>query len=125
MIRKYLIFRETGAELPGSGGGVKALLVGEATAEEIAAWKVAYKGKVYALQVDGHIAYFKNPNRTDMNIAMSKATMDSPLDMYETLAKLTKIGGSEEVLTDDDMFYGITQQLKAKMDGKKAVLVNL
>ena len=122
MIKKYLFLRAVDADAPTSG---KAILIGVATPEEIKDWKAKYNGKAYSLEVDGHIAYFRNPNRTDMNISMSKASIEAPLDMYEMLAKLTKIGGSEDVLTDDDMFFGITQQLKVKMDGKKAILVNL
>jgi hypothetical protein len=128
MIKKYLFIRNHDAHTDGGGGAAlltEAKLIGQATEAQITEWKEKYKGKIYGLQVDGHIAYFQNPSRVQMNIAMSKASTDTALDMYEMLAKLTKIGGSEAVLTDDEMFYGIGKQLKAKMDGKQAVLVNL
>jgi hypothetical protein len=123
MIHKYLIMRSPDGQE--NGGGVKALLIGEATAEQIQEWKEKYKGGVYALVVDGHIGYFKNPDRREMNAAMSKASSEAALDMFEDLAGTTFIGGSRAVLTDDDKFFGITQQLKTKMDGKKAILKNL
>src|ERR1700761_5814277 len=100
-------------------------LIGQATAEQIKAWKEKYKDGIYAIQVDGYIAYFKNPNRHELNCAMSKASSDRALDMYEELTNLTFIGGSEEVLKDDQKFFGLVQQVKGKMDGKKATLVNL
>lgn len=101
------------------------LLAGQASAEQVAAWKKQYPQGIYAIIADGHIAYFKNPNRHEMNCAMSKASVEAALDMYEDLAKRTLIGGSEEVLTDDQKFFGAVQQVKVKMEGKKATLVNL
>ena len=56
---------------------------------------------------------------------MSKAENERALDMYEELASLTFIGGSDELLRDDQMFIGVCQELKVKLEGKKAVLVNL
>ena len=100
-------------------------LIGQATAEQIKAWKEKYKDGIYAIQVDGHIAYFKNPNRHELNCAMSKASSEAALDMYEELTSRTLIGGSEDVLNDDQKFFGVVQQVKVKMDGKKATLVNL
>lgn len=92
---------------------------------QIAAWKEKHKGGIYALEVDGHIAYFKNPGRNELNCAMSKSDKDRTLDVFEELAALTFIGGSEEILRDDQMFIGICQELKTKLDGKRARLVNL
>ncbi|MDR3681546.1 MAG: hypothetical protein P4L41_16380 [Flavipsychrobacter sp.] len=100
-------------------------LTGQATPEQIHQWKSQYKQGIYAIEVDDHIAYFKNPNRHEMNCAMSKASAEAALDMYDELAKRTLIGGSEEVLDDDQKFFGVVQQIKVKMEGKKATLVNL
>ena len=122
MIKKYLFIRETGADSPTSGTPV---LIGVASEEQIKEWKEKYKEGIYGVVSDGHIAYFRNPNRTDMNIAMSKASSDAALDMYEQFAKITKIGGSEELLTNDTMFLGLLFHFKNKMDGKKGQLVNL
>jgi len=100
-------------------------LKGEASNEQITSWKQQYPQGIYAVTADGHIAYFKNPGRAEMNCAMSKANTDAALDMYEDLAQRTFIGGSEAVLKDDQLFFGLIQQIKIKMDGKKATLVNL
>ena len=100
-------------------------LTGIASETQIADWKAKHKYGIYALEVDGHIAYFKNPDRNELNCAMSKADRDKALNVFEELATLTFIGGSEAVLKDDQMFIGISQELKVKLEGKKAKLVNL
>ncbi len=98
---------------------------GQATDPQIAEWKAKYKYGIYALEVDGHIGYFKNPDRNEFNFAMSKAESDKVLNVFEELASVTFIGGSRAILEDDQMFIGISQELKIKMDGKRAKLVNL
>jgi len=100
-------------------------LIGQQSAEQIQQWKQQNKQGIYSIEADGHIAYFKNPNRHEMNCTMSKASLDAALDMYEELAKLTFLGGSEDLLNDDQMFFGLVQQIKVKLEGKKATLVNL
>ena len=100
-------------------------LTGQATDEQVSEWKAKYKYGIYAIEVDGHIAYFKNPGRNELNCAMSKADRDKALDIFEELATITFLGGSDEVLKDDQMFIGVSQELKVKLDGKKAKLVNL
>jgi len=111
----------TGSE----GTPIENQLIGQLSDGEIAALKEQFKDGIYGLEVDGHIGYFKNPNRKEMNAAMSKASADEALAMYETLARITFKGGSAAILKDNEMFFGITQELKKKMDGKKAILVNL
>lgn len=100
-------------------------MTGQQADTQIQAWKQQYKNGIYAIVVDDHIGYFKNPSRHEMNCAMSKASSEAALDMYEELARLTFIGGSEDVINDDQMFFGLVQQVKVKMEGKKAKLVNL
>ncbi len=100
-------------------------LIGQVDATQIEAWKKSHANGIYGVNVDGHIGYFREPNRQDMNCAMSKADKDAALDMFEDLASSTFIGGSNDIITNDQMFYGVVQRLKEKMDGKKATLVNL
>lgn len=100
-------------------------LKGQATDALVAEWKAKHKYGIYAIEVEGHIGYFKNPGRNELNCAMSKADRDKALDIFEELANITFIGGSEEILRDDQMFIGVSQELKVKLDGKKAKLVNL
>lgn len=156
MYRKHLVFRDTAADDNSGGEQPEALgtqnetvlpdtanpppaaatatdtapaaaaLTGQATADQIAAWKAKYaKDGIYAVEVNGSIAYFKNPNRHEMNMAMSKASADAALEMYEALTNTTFIGGDETVLNDNQDFYGLVQIVKGKMEGNKATLVNL
>ncbi len=100
-------------------------LTGQATDAEIAEWKAKHKYGIYALEAGGHVGYFKNPDRNEINFAMSKADNDRVLNVFEGLASVTFIGGSRELLEDDQLFIGICQELKVKLEGKRAKLVNL
>ncbi len=100
-------------------------LQGQATEQQIAEWKKKHKYGIYAIEAEGYVAYFKNPGRAELNCAMSRADREKPLDIYEELGRLTFIGGSEEILSDDQIFIGVCQEIKVKLDGKKAQLVNL
>jgi len=100
-------------------------LIGQADQSQIDTWKKENTEGIYQIEVEGHAGYFKNPNRREMNCAMSKADPDAALDMYEELARVTFLGGSKDVLENDSMFFGVVRQIKVKMEGKKAKLVNL
>ena len=100
-------------------------LIGQVSDNQITEWKAKFKYGIYAIEVDGHVGYFKNPGRHELNCAMSKADKDKALAIFEELANVTFIGGSEEILKEDQMFIGVAQELKEKLDGKKATLVNL
>ncbi len=102
-----------------------AELKGQATDAQIAEWKGRYKHGIYSLEVDGHIGYFKNPDRNEINYAMSKADNDKVLNVFEALASVSFVGGSKDLLEDDQLFVGICQELKVKLEGKRAKLVNL
>ncbi len=104
---------------------MKSLLIGQATEEQINEWKAKHTGGIYGIAVDGHIGYFKKPSRAEMNMSMAESSKEAPLDLFETLARATHIGGSEEVLNNDELWFGVVQQLKTVMDGKKAEIVNL
>lgn len=101
------------------------ILTGQVSDEQIKEWKAKHKYGIYAVTIDDHIGYFKNPNRPDINCALSKADRENALSIFETLASITFLGGSEDLLKDDQMFIGLSNEIKAKLDGKKATLVNL
>jgi hypothetical protein len=98
-------------------------LIGELPKEQIAELKVA-NPSLYSVQVGDHIAYFKKPNRHNMNYAMSLITDASqPLDYFETIGKETKLAGSDMILEDDDMFMDLVEVLKETLSHKRAVMV--
>ncbi len=97
---------------------------GKVSEDQIAKWKKEYPlGIFYVATEEGHIAYFKNPTRNDVNCALRKTAQ--PLDRLEELFDLTFIGGSDEIKKNDTMLMGVCNKLQTKMDGSMAVLVNL
>ena len=100
-------------------------LTGQVNDEQIREWKTRNKYGIYAVTIDDHIAYFKNPNRQEINCALSKADRENALSVFEMLASVTFLGGSDEILKDDQMFIGLSNEIKIKLDGKKGNLVNL
>jgi len=98
-------------------------LIGEVTQAQIASWKKEH-GDVYAIKVEGHIAYFKKPNRQVMAFAGTKIDK-SPIAYIETVLENTFIGGSREVIESDDFFFaamGVAEQL---IEFKTAELLKL
>lgn len=99
--------------------------IGQATEAEINAWKVSHPQGIFAVTVEEHIAYFSNPTRLQVNCTLAKADAAMPLAMFEDMTKQLFIGGSNKVLEDDEMFLGLVNAIKTKLDGKKAQLLNL
>jgi hypothetical protein len=104
-------------------------IIGQATPEQIAAWKKSHADGIYQVSSEkngeAHVGYFKNPNRADVNCALSKAQDKDPLAVIEDFAVLTFIGGSELLLKDNQMSLGLYSELRPKMNGIPAKLVNL
>jgi hypothetical protein len=97
----------------------------QATSEQIAKWKAEHPQGIYSYEVEDRVIYFCNPTRKHINAVLSKANADAPLDMFERLAKMTKLGGDDTILTNDELFKGLVETLRKKMDGKKGEVVNL
>ena len=101
-------------------------LIGQISPEEIAELKKKNPSGLYSVEVNGHIAYFKMPNRQVINCAMSQITKESqPLDYFESIAKDTKVGGSDAILEDDLMFMELVEQLKDIITFNNSKLVKL
>ena len=98
-------------------------LIGQATPEQIEAWKKKY-GKLYGIKVDGHICYLKKPDRRTLSYA-SVAGAKNPLKFNEVMLNNCWVGGSEEIKTDDEMFLGVSGKMAKLINVKEAELVNL
>lgn len=98
-------------------------LIGQATPEQITEWKNKF-GKVSAIIVDGHIGYFKKPDRKTLGYASSVGTKD-PIKFNEVLMNNCFIGGSEAIKKDDDLFLSASAKLGDLISIKEAELVNL
>lgn len=107
-----------------NGGTERVPLIGEVDQTQIDAWKAAHPLGIYkVVSESGHVSYFKNPSRHDVNAAL--AANKNILDPFEQLAGQTWLGGSAEMKTNDTMFLGVMNAIKDKMDGQRAALVNL
>lgn len=101
------------------------IIIGQAEAEQIERWKKEYPMGIYSIEAEGHVGYFRNPLRHDVNAAVAAYDADRGLATTEKFADLTFIGGSEELLKNDHLFLGMVGDLKEKMNGARTKLVNL
>lgn len=99
------------------------ILIGQATPEQIEAWKTKY-GKMWAIIVCGHICYLRKPDRKVLGYA-SIAGKNNPLKFNEVILTNCFVGGSEAIKTDDDLFLGASSKLTEIIEVKEAELVNL
>ena len=95
---------------------------GQATAEQIAAWKEQF-GDVFAVTVEGSICYLKKPNRKTMSIVASLA--NNPIRANEALLQNCWLGGDESIKTDDEKFYAASAQLSEIVQVKEAEITKL
>jgi len=101
----------------------KEELKGQATTEQIAEWKAKNKD-VFSITIDGHIAYLKSPDRKTMSYASVGGAKD-PIKFNEILLKGCWLGGSEEIKTDDELFFAAGSKLAEIIQVKEAELVKL
>ena len=121
MKRHFLFGPEAGEN---TGGEQRVPFIGEVDEKQIADWKKLSPLGIYqVVSESGHVGYFRNPNRNEVNCALQKTKQ--PLDPIIELANLTVLGGSKELLSNDTMFLGILNEIKGKLDGQRAVLVDL
>lgn len=101
----------------------KPKLVGEATKEQIEAWKKKYK-EVKGVICEGHIAYFRKPDRAIMSC--SSAALENGAWQYgEELYRNCKLGGSPLFDTDDDFYLAGMQVVKELAETKQIEIVKL
>lgn len=99
-------------------------LVGQATPEQIEAWKKQH-GEVFAIVVDVSILYVRKPTRRDLSFASTAAARKSGLDYIETVMKNCKLGGDDSIITDDAKFMGASAQMASLIEIKEAQLKKL
>jgi hypothetical protein len=101
----------------------KTELVGQATADQIAAWKKEHK-EIFSITVENHVGYFKKPNRTIIALASTKVK-ENPIGYVETILENTFIGGSREIVENDDFFLAAMTTAEKLVEIKTAELVKL
>lgn len=98
-------------------------LIGQVAQPQIDAWKAEHK-ELFSIEVDGHVGYFKKPNRQVIALATSKIK-DNPLGYIETILENTFVGGSREVIENDDFFLAAVTTAEKLIEIKTAELVKL
>lgn len=99
-------------------------LIGQATPEQIAEWKSKHK-KVIAIKAGGHVIYLRKPEWADYNIAATQTDTDSPYDYNRTIMRETKLGGSDEIIDNPQIFFNANRAFNKHLDGDKAELEEL
>ena len=98
-------------------------LVGQATPEQIEAWKKQH-GVIYAATVGDGICYLKKPSRKVLGYA-SFASKNNPLNFNEVILNDCWLGGDESIRTDDAKFLGVSGVLAELIEVKEAELKKL
>ncbi|MFU8843484.1 MAG: hypothetical protein ACNA7V_06705 [Bacteroidales bacterium] len=101
----------------------KEKLTGEASPEQIELWKKKHRD-IFRLVVDGHVGYFKKPDRKTLSYATVAGAKD-PIKFNEVLMNNCWVGGSEEIKTDDSLFFSASGKLAELIEIKEAELVKL
>lgn len=96
----------------------------EVTPQLIAEWKEKYGSVFQFTSEDGKVAYFKKPDRqlVDASSALAK---DHPVKSNEVLAKGCYLGGDEEMISNDEYFFGLNPWLKGLIKTKMGELTEL
>ena len=96
---------------------------GEVTPKQIEAWKKDFPIGFYGIKIGDKVAYFKYPERDEINDILSQNDSQKPSYLYEVAANMTFIGGDVELLTNDRCYVILCRSVKAKMDeGESEVL---
>lgn len=92
-------------------------LVGQATPEQIEAWKKEH-GRLFSTTADGNVGYFRKPNRKELSYALS--LRDKPLEMTETLMRQCFLGGSRIFIDDVEYMLGCDALIERLVNMKMA-----
>lgn len=98
-------------------------LVGQATPEQIEAWKRQY-GDIFAVTVGDGICYLKKPSRKALGYA-TFASKSDPLKFNEVILNECWIDGDESIRTDDSKFLGLSGVLSELIEVKEAEIKKL
>ena len=85
-----------------------APLIGEVSKEQIEEWKKKF-GKVFFINVGGHVCYVKKPTRQILGYAGSVSMVNkvmNALKYNETILLNCWLGGSDEIKQRDDLVLG-------------------
>ena len=96
---------------------------GQATPEQIEAWKVLH-GEIFAITVEDKIGYLKKVDRKTLSFASSIGTKD-PIKFNEIILTNCWLGGDDELKNNDDYFLAVSGTLSQLIVVKEAELSKL
>lgn len=97
----------------------------EITAQQIEQWKQQHKD-IYQISVDDKTCYVRKPKRQELSYAMVGSNGGKDIvKMQEILVKSCWLGGDEEMMTDDSMFFALAEKVSELIPKKEAELKKL
>jgi len=102
----------------------KIELIGQVGQEQIDAWKHTHTTGVFALIVGGHVCYCKKPSRLEIAVAHASYANNN-IGYSEYILNQVFLGGSEEIKTNDDLFFNIIPDLSRLIESYKTDLKKL
>jgi hypothetical protein len=98
-------------------------LSGQATQEQISAWKEQH-GDIFQIVVEDKVCYLKKVDRKTLSFASTVGTKD-PLKFNEIILANCWLGGDPAMKTDDDYFLAVSGKMSELITLKEAELVKL
>ncbi len=98
-------------------------LTGQATPEQIAAWKKKH-GKVFQVKTGDSVGYIHKPGRKELSYA-SHVGASKPLDFAEAILASCWLGGDETIKSNDDKFLSVSSQLEKIITVAEAEITEL
>lgn len=104
---------------------------GQATPEQIAAWKKEVAGKygenakVYEYKVDDSVAYLRSVDRNTFSLASSKVASAGPNKFNEVILENIWLGGDDAVRKEDRYYFALIEFIEELLGKKKGSLSEL
>jgi len=101
----------------------KEKLTGQATDEQIKAWKEKH-GDIFFAKAEGNIGYFRKPNRKELDYSLSMKD-SNPLKADEAIMKSCFVGGSDVFINDVGFMIGASGLIEQLISIKQSELGKL
>jgi hypothetical protein len=98
-------------------------MTGEATPEQVEAWKKKH-GRVFQLKTCESVGYLKKPGRSELSYA-GKVGAQNPLDFSEAILQSCWLGGDETIKSNDEKFLAVSSQLEKVISVAEAEIKEL
>lgn len=98
-------------------------LIGAVAMTTLAEWREKY-GQIWVVEVEGRIAYFRKPDRSELRAAMVYTEKDK-VKYMEILVEACMLGGATDIKTDDDLFFATSRVIPHLTSVKHAEIKKL